>query len=88
MQTKANSPAEKRGSKPTPTPDVLQLLKANPSSRLGTDPVVMRLLTLGLPVTRVNYLKHMGNQDLSQPMDAEMDAELPEELQAGGPLDV
>ena len=63
-------------------------LTPNQRPRLGSDPVVARLQAEGLPVTRRNYLKFMGDLGPEGP-DQELEAlQIPEELRAGGPRDV
>ena len=57
------------------------------SKEYNSDGVVAGLELAGLPVTRENYLKHIGDV-LPEGPDAELEATIPPELQAGGSLDV
>ena len=43
----------------------------------GTDPIQRELASVGLPLTRANYLRLAG---LQEPLTAELEATLPDEL--------
>ena len=64
---------------------LLEKLLANPNSWLHHNPIVRSLKLEGLPVTRANYLKLAG---LPQNPHPELEAEIPDELRRGGPLDI
>ena len=53
----------------------------NLANSLGTDPVVQTLIKLGFPVTRENYLEIAYPEGLPKEWTAELEAELPEQLQ-------
>ena len=56
----------------------------------GIDPTVALLLQLQIPVTRANYLEiafpDVDRSEYDQPLDAEVEATLPEALQIGSPI--
>jgi hypothetical protein len=65
------------------TPEELMILA-------GTDPTVQWLLSNSIPVTRANYLElafpDVPPSEYDQPLDAEVEAALPEALQIGGTI--
>ena len=50
----------------------------------GNDPLIELLKELGQPVTRENYLAWAYPDGIPNPWTAELEAELPEELQHSG----
>jgi hypothetical protein len=48
------------------------------------DPLVRRMITLGIPVTRANYLSLTAPEADPSDLDAEMEASLPPELRLQG----
>ena len=51
------------------------------SPQPGQDPIISRMITLGIPVTRSNYLSIVDPTADPENLDAEVEASLPPELQ-------
>lgn len=58
---------------------------AESTHRPGRDPIIEMLMRDSIPVTRENYLRHAyPPHGLPEPLPAELEAALPEELRING----